>query len=478
VGDDLAGLATDAYIYGFPLVCDLHQVTRVSRRGLGSLPPAPFNSFGHASALAGPDAGFVSVNNDTIYSIAQVDVSGGPLLLRVPDTAGRYYVLQFVDAWTNNFAYVGRRATGTKPGSFLLVPHDWQGDAPAGTRVVVFPTPVATIVGRWACYGEADLAAVSDLQHELSIEPYLSAEPLRGLPVPAPVPDELMFFEQMRTWMRAFPPSRPDRAYQQRFAPLGLLDPVSPYGACPPELSKALAEGMATAKLRIEEELAKGTLAPNVNGWTLAYHIFDYNLDHFGLGTVDDPAWQMADRTASYLARALAARGGLWGNHGYEAAYPMTYKDADGDQLDGRNQYVLRFTELPPVDAFWSITMYDLPDFHLVANRLGRYSIGDRTPGLRRDHDGSITIRIQHSEPADTSNWLPAPPAPFRPIMRLYQPRAEVLNGSYTLPAIVKARDLPRCQYIGHDVHYHADSAAGRADYLCPRHRPAAVRYQ
>jgi hypothetical protein len=116
VRDDLAALASEAYIYGFALVFDLQQVGRFTREGMGSLAPAPANRFSHASKLAGPDDRFVSINNDTIYSIAQVDVSGGPVLLRVPDTAGRYYVLQFVDAWTNNFAYVGRRATAPRPG--------------------------------------------------------------------------------------------------------------------------------------------------------------------------------------------------------------------------------------------------------------------------------------------------------------------------------------------------------------------------
>ena len=158
-----------------------------------------------------------------------------------------------------------------------------------------------------------------------------------------------------------------------------------------------------------------------------------------GPGTIDSPAWKMPDRHASYLARALAARGGLWGNHGYEAAYSMTYTDADGDQLDGRNRYVLRFDQDPPVQAFWSITMYDLPDFYLVANPIDRYSIGDRTPGLRRDGDGSVTIVIQHEPPVDPSNWLPTPAAPFRPIMRLYEPAADILDGTYQIPPITKA---------------------------------------
>ena len=439
VSDDLAALAADAYVYGFPLVFDLQEVGRVSGQGFGSLAPAPFNRFSHASKLAGPDDQFVSVNNDTIYSIAPVDASTGPVLLRVPDAAGRYYVLQFVDAWTNNFAYVGRRATGTAAGSFLLVPPGWQGDAPSGAPVIEFPTTVGTIVGRWACAGEADLPVVRALQGGLFLQPSGVTEVPTGIPAPAAVPAELAFFEQMRTWMRAFPPSEPDRAYQQRFAPLGLLDPVSPYPHCPPHLAAALTAGADAAKQKMEAALRAGGLAPVVNSWTLAFHAFDYNLDHLGPGTIDDPAWKIPDRGTSYLFRALAARAGLWGNHGYEAAYPMTYTDADGDQLDGRNRYVLRFDQDPPVDAFWSITMYDLPDFYLVANPIGRYSVGDRTPGLRRDSDGSLTIVIQHEQPADTSNWLPAPAAPFRPILRLYQPQAAVLDGTYQIPPITKA---------------------------------------
>ncbi len=435
--DELAALAADAYVYGFPLVFDLQMVS--GRAELGMIAPAPFNSFSHGSRLAGPDDRFVSINNDTIYSIAQVDVGGGPVLLRVPDAAGRYYVLQFVDAWTNNFAYVGRRTTGTAAGSFLLTPPRWQGPDPDGVPVIECPTRLATIVGRWACDGPADLAAVRALQRGLILEPFDAHGPAAGLPAPAAVPDELAFFEQLRTWMRAFPPSDQDQAYQQRFAPLGLLDPVSPYGQCPPELARALTAGQNAGKQRMEMALKAGDLAPVVNGWQLTFHMFDYNLDRLGPGTIDDPAWRLPDRNASYLARALAARGGLWGNHGYEAAYPMTYTDADGDQLDGRNRYTLTLDQAPPVDAFWSITMYDLPNFYLVANPIGRYSIGDRTPGLRRDGDGSITIVIQHEPPADTTNWLPAPAAPFRPLLRLYQPQPAILDGTYTLPPILKA---------------------------------------
>jgi hypothetical protein len=217
-----------------------------------------------------------------------------------PDTAGRYYVLQFVDARTDNFAYVGRRATGTAAGSFLLVPSGWPGAVPSGTEVIEFPTQVATIVGRWACDGPADLAAVQALQGQLTLEPYGTAGPSGGIPAPATVPDELAFFEELRTWMQAFPPSAEDQEYQQRFAPLGLFDPVSPYPDCSHELARALTAGAGAGKQKMEAALTAGGPAPVVNGWTSTFHSFDYNLDHLGPGTIDSPAWRMPDRHASH----------------------------------------------------------------------------------------------------------------------------------------------------------------------------------
>ena len=148
--DDRTALAAEAFIYGFPLVFDVQQVDRFVQSGMSSVSATPFNRFGHATELAGPDATFVSINNDTVYSIAQVDLSAGPVLLNVPDSAGRYYVLQFVDAWSNNFAYVGHRSTGTGAASFLLVPPGIQPKPAGDARVIQFPTTVGTVVGRWA----------------------------------------------------------------------------------------------------------------------------------------------------------------------------------------------------------------------------------------------------------------------------------------------------------------------------------------
>ncbi|MDV9187691.1 DUF1254 domain-containing protein [Streptomyces sp. SR27] len=440
--EDLEQLATEAYVYGFPLVFDLEQVSRFVQDGMSALPAAPFNVLSHASALAGPRDTFVSVNNDTVYSLAQLDLSGGPLLLRVPDTAGRYYVMQFVDAWTNNFAYLGRRATGTGAGAFLLTGPGWTGDVTDGIRQISAPTSVATIVGRWACAGPDDVAAVRALQQATTLEPFGAPGPVDGLPVPdAGVDEDLRFFEELRVWMRAFPPSPTDLAYQQRFAPLGLLEPATPYAEPDDGLARALRAGLQAGRRLVEGGLMGGAHAPGT-GWELNIHAFDYNRDFFEVGTLDDPQWIIKDDEAAHLQRAGAARAGLWGNHGYEAAYAIVHKDGDGHPLDGRKAYTLRFDSPPPVDAFWSLTMYDTPDYYLVENPIDRYSIGDRTPGLHYADDGALTLYLQPDRPATpeaAANWLPTPSGAFRPILRMYQPRPEVLDGTYDPPPITGA---------------------------------------
>jgi hypothetical protein len=441
MSNDLVELAGQAYVYGFPLVFDLEQVQRFSEHGMGSVPPAPFNTFAHATQLAGPQDTFVSINNDTVYSIAQLDVSGGPVRLRVPDADGRYYVLQFIDAWTNNFAYVGHRATGTDAATFLLVPAGWDGTPEAGETLIHLPTHVATIIGRWAVAGEADMPAVRELQAGLILEP--TGQPGAGVPQPDPgVADELRFFEQLRVWTRAFPPAERDLEFQQQFAPLGLLDADTSYRDPDAELAAALCDGLALGKKNLEDALTHGA-SPEVNGWKLTYHVFDYNLDFFEVGAIDDPAWKLENPKVRYVERALSARAGLWGNHGYEAAYAMTWDDGKGQTLDGNQSYRLRFARTPPVRAFWSVTMYDLPDFYLVANPIDRYSIGDRTPGLIYADDGSLTIVMQHDPPADDhdrANWLPTPSGAFRPILRMYEPDPQVFDGSYELPPITHSR--------------------------------------
>jgi hypothetical protein len=262
-----------------------------------------------------------------------------------------------------------------------------------------------------------------------------------GLPEPDPgVADDLGFFEQLRVSMRAFPPPERDRAVQQRFEPLGLLSADSPYVRPEAALADALRQGLAAGRDTIERALGSG-LAPRQNGWDLTYHVFDYNLDSFEVGALDDPRWKLPDGPLRYLQRAGAARGGLWGNHGYEAAYAMVNVDADGAALSGDHRYELRFSTTPPCRAFWSVTMYDTPDYYLVPNPIDRYSIGDRTPGLHRAADGSLTLVLQHDPPAtaeERANWLPTPAGPFRPILRMYEPDAAVFDGRYVLPPFVR----------------------------------------
>ena len=178
-----------------------------------------------------------------------------------------------------------------------------------------------------------------------------------------------------------------------------------------------------------------------VNGWLMTLHVFDYNLDYFEVGALDDPQFKIADPERRIVERAAAAKAGLWGNHAYEAAYIMTYVDDHNEQLTGSRSYQLRLPTLPPVDAFWSLTMYSLPNFYLVENPINRYSVGDRTPGLVYDADGGLTLTISRERPTDetaAANWLPSPSGEFRPILRMYEPREAVLNQGYVLPPITR----------------------------------------
>lgn len=426
-----------AYVYAFPLVFNLEQVRRFVTTGVGVSPAAPFNTFGHSRALTGPDDTFVSINNDTVYSMAQLDLGVGPVRLSVPDTGGRYYVLQFVDAWTDNFAYVGSRATGTGAGTFLLVPPGWAGDA-AGATVIVCPTRVVSVVGRWAVDGEADLPAVRALQDATTLTPLDSTAVPTGIPATATgLPDAVDFFEKFRVWSQAFPPAARDIALQQDFAALGTTG-ASGLGAADPAVIEALTAAYTEGRTLVEEFARTAPGMSRSNGWMLSIHGFDYNIDYFEIGTLDSPEWTITDPASRIVGRAAAARAGLWGNHGYEATYALVYTDSDGDPLDGSRRYRLTLDPVPPVDAFWSLTMYSVPDFYLVANPIDRYSLGDRTPGLVTAEDGSVTITISHDEPTERANWLPAPAGPFRPVLRMYAPHRDIVDGTYALPPIIR----------------------------------------
>ncbi len=404
----------------------------------------PYNTFGYARKLLDPQAHFVSPNNDTLYIMAMCDVRNGPLVLHVPDTHDRYYVLQFVDAWTNNFAYIGRRATGTAEARYLLAAHDYQGNVPEAMTVVHAPTGVFAIVGRIAVNGEADLPAAHALQDQFTLTPLsvyqggAAPAPVPGVPqVDARVGADLKWWDEFRVALAAFPPPAADAPFLAICEKLGLTSAESPYINPAPALARILAAGQKAAEGKLEE-LIKSAAKP-VNGWQNTLRVFDYNDDYFEIGTLNDPQWLIPDRKIAYVTRAVAARAGLWGNHGYEADYQIVYVDADNQPLSSEQRYELHLPVAPPVDAFWSLTMYDVPQFYLVANAIQRYSIGDRTPGLKYGADGSLTIFMQKDSPGvdKESNWLPTPQTgDFRPILRLYQPQQPILDGSYILPAI------------------------------------------
>lgn len=425
-----------AYMYGFPLVFNLDQVSRYVATGVGKNPAADWNTFSHARALAGPDDTFVTINNDTVYSMAQLDMSVGPILLTVPETNGRYYVLQFVSAWTDNFAYIGHRATGTGVGKFLLVPHDWNGQTPDDATVVRVPTRIASIVGRWAVDGDDDLPAVHALQDATLLTPLDSDAVPQGIPEPAPGRTEAeRFWAKYTTWSKAFTPAPRDADLHERtLAQLA-------------DSSFDQETGYVAGKAALEQILASGGANPIVNGWNLTYHSFDYNLDYFEVGSLDDPKFKISDPQRRIVQRAGAALGGLWGNQSFEAAYIATYVDDRNEPLVGTETYTLHLRPTPPVGAFWSLTMYDVPDYYLVANPANRYSIGDRTPGLQYEPDGSLVITMSHEEPSDPrarANWLPTPRGAFRPILRMYEPAQEVLDQSYVVPAITFATVIRR----------------------------------
>ena len=440
-------LAARAYVYGYPMVYDLDEAVSMTTKPRVSI-GAPVNRFAHATVLSGPSDHFVSLNNDTLYSIANCDVTNEPLVLHLPATGDRYRVMQFVDAWTYNFAYLGTRATGNGEGRFLLAGPNWTGTVPEGMSLVQAPTNVFSIVGRHAVEGPTDVPNVAALQQQtwltpLSDYPNVSDGSDRAMgdwdmaPYDNRVGEDLLFWEKFRSWMKLFPPPAEERQFVQRLAPLGLLDEESPYVDPDPALAETLKAGQEQGAAMIAAAGKQG--GARVNGWSSAGHLFDYNLYCLGPGTIDAPEWKQSDSRVVYVQRAVAAQGGLWGNHGYEAFYAWSFEDGDGNPLSGANRYVMHFDTPPPAKAFWSVTMYDLPNYYLVENPIGRYSIGDRTPGLVMNDDGSLDLSLQHNEPTDPkakANWLPTPEGEFRPLVRIYLPEDSVLDGTYQLPPI------------------------------------------
>jgi len=427
-------IAKEAYIFGYPLV--LMDVTR--QVGTACPSPtamcAPINQFANAPAF--PDHTFtdvVSPNADTLYSTAFLDLSKDPIILSVPDTKGRYYLMPMLDAWTNVFASPGSRTTGTGKGDFAIVGPGFKGKLPAGLKKIESPTNLVWIIGRTQTNGKADYEAVHAIQKEYKLTP-LSAWGKPYTP-PAKVPvdpkvskeppvkqvekmDAQTFFGRLNALMQANPPAAADAEAMKKFAAIGIaLGKKFSLEGLDPAVKTALEKGVKDAYQEILAE-AKKASGKVVNGWLISYDLGSY-------GT-------------NYPQRAAIAWVGLGANLPEDAIYPMTRVDGDGKPLTGKNKYVMHFTkdQIPPVKAFWSLTLYNDKQF-FVENPLNRYAIGDRNK-LKFNPDGSLDLYIQHESPGKDkeSNWLPAPKDSFNLILRLYWPKKSVLEGTWGPPPV------------------------------------------
>jgi hypothetical protein len=396
---------------------------------------APWNQIRNIPRVFTPeDRAVQTPNSDTPYSMLGLDLRTEPIVLSVPDVdADRYYSVQLIDAYTFNLAYIGSRVTGNDAGHFLIAGPRWQGPTPEGiTRVIRAETELVLAAYRTQLFRPDDLERVVQIQAGYKVQP-LSAflgEPAPpaapAIDFPAPLSPEqertsLDFFKILNFVLQFCPTHPSETELRARFARLGIGggEPFDP-ARLTPELKTAIEQGMAdawqdfaAAKKRVDA----GTLTSG---------------DVFG---------DRASLKNNYLYRMVAAVIGIYGNTKQEAMYPVYTVDADGQPLSGAHRYTLRFAPdaLPPVDAFWSLTMYRLPESLLVPNRLNRYLINSpMLPQLQRDADGGLTLYLQHDAPgADKeSNWLPAPEGSFTVFLRLYSPRAASLDGTWKQPPL------------------------------------------
>ena len=420
-------LAKQAYIYAYaPVYMERQRRNMVSvdaDRGDGS---APENSFGNVRALGGPALKtIVMPNNDTLYSSAWIDLSKGPFLLGVPPMGERYFTFQMMDAYSNTFDYAGTRATGKQGGKFLLAAPGWTGKAPDGVaKVILAPTSRIWIAARFGVSGDADLPAAHKAQDSIRLTA-LDGKPVGAVnPAFAPLaaPEKWsaeQFFTVFGDVLKAVPTPDAAKALVASFTPIG-LDTKSGFSVrtLSPEVKAAIEAGAKGGF----EAIQATKLGDSANGW-------DFSMKNGRFGE-------------DYAVRSAIAYRSLAGNAPEEAIYFNADKDVTGGPLDGANRYTMRFEkgQLPPVNGFWSLTMYDGKTFFMIDNPQKRYSIGSRTPGLKFAPDGSLTLYVQHTSPGAVkeANWLPAPEGSFDVHLRTYIPQKTLMDGSYKLPPINK----------------------------------------
>ncbi|HKZ13733.1 MAG TPA: DUF1254 domain-containing protein [Solirubrobacterales bacterium] len=429
-------IAVEAYVYLYPLVLmerTRRQMTNVERPG-DVLGRGPVDTFAHFREY--PPASFKDVvkpNFDTLYSPAWLDLREEPRIVSLPAT-DLYYLMPVYDMWSDIFACPGTRTNGAVAGDYAICGPDWEGELPEGVVRVDAPTPWAWLIVRTKA-SPATYAEVNAFQDELRItrlgEWPGPADAVLGTVDPAvdantpPVRQVFAlgaadFFGEAMEILREIPTHIADGPILERMARIGLVPGEGfDLGAAAPEAAAALEAAAPAAIAKITER--QRTLVAPVNGWIAV-------TESIGSWGVD------------YLRRACIDLIGLGANLPEDAVYPISYFDGDGDPYDGGRSYALHFdaNALPPVKAFWSLTMYDEDGF-AVDNPLGRFAIGDRDD-LTFNPDGSLDLQIGAAEPAaGSSNWLPAPGGSFNLCLRLYYPEASVLDGSWTPPAVLKS---------------------------------------
>jgi hypothetical protein len=448
-----------AYLYGYPLV--LMDVTKkMGMQPNAPGPHGPINQFCHIWSF--PDPNFtiiVSPNADTLYSTAFLDLAREPIVLHVPDTKGRYYLMQMMDAWTNVFASPGKRTTGTEEGDFAIIGPDWKGTLPPGVKKIHSPTNMAWILGRTQCNGKDDYAAVNAIQRQYTLTPLSAygkqytppglgpADPTVDVKTP-PVTqvakmDAATFFNRLALLMKDNPPAPADAPMVQKLAGLGIVpgQPFKPAAVDPPVL-RGLEKAVWSVKAFFDGA-AKGTQG--------ALQESDFDREVFKLLNTAvqkltmniENGWivlpkQVGRYGTNYALRALVALVGFGANLPEDAIYPMARMDGRGKPLNGAQRYVLHFAkgQTPPAKAFWSLTMYNSKQA-FVPNPIDRYAIGDRDR-LKFNPDGSLDLYIQNESPGKNreANWLPAPKDDFNLALRIYWPKSEVLNGAWKPPAV------------------------------------------
>lgn len=426
-GNTLEDLACDAYIWGIPLVQTRLYLQLARKLNL------PFNQLYGSPRLSTPDSEVPLPNVDTLYGLGWLDLTAEPQILSVPDTHDRYYLIQLNDAYLNSFCYLGRRTTGTRAARYAIVGPDWQGTLPEHVIPVHAPTNHILALTRVLVVDEADLSEARAVQAQFSLTP-LSAYPhiehpnrpiedaFNNFPILKPADLGARYFDELCAGLAENPPPERDRDFLRHIEVLGIGPGQTPGKDADPELRRILERAVQRGHHLIHSRGGWLIDTREVNDWKVSYGITSF---------IEDP-----------LDRAVVAKLGPGCLVPQEGLYFSLQTGPDGEPPHSDRAYVLHFPagQLPPVDAFWSLTLYD-SQFRLVPNPINRYAIGDRTRGLRLESDGSLRINIQHKEPEEgTSNWLPTPAkGTFHLFLRTYQPGAALLSGEYQMPALAFA---------------------------------------